>query len=43
MVRVAMLIALMMIVHVIDAFHVAAPRHHENMAIGTNDLDFGTV
>src|SRR5262245_65878304 len=40
---VRMVMAMIMIVHVIDAFHVAAARHDKNMAIGTNDLDFGTV
>src|SRR6516225_2805590 len=35
---VAMIVAMTMIMHVINAFYIAPARHHEDMAVGAHDL-----
>lgn len=40
----AVLVAVIVVVmQVIGALNIAATRHHENMAVGTHDVDLGTV
>src|SRR5262245_10906149 len=34
---------MIMVMHVIHPLHVAAARHHEYMAVGPKDLDFGAI
>jgi hypothetical protein len=34
---------MMVVVEVIGTLDVAAPRHHENMAIGTEHLNIGAI
>src|SRR5262245_5479476 len=34
---------MIMVMHVIHPLHVAAARHHENMAVSAEDLDFGAI
>src|SRR4029434_1900982 len=34
---------MIMVMDVIHPLHVAAARHHENMAAGAKDLDFGAI
>src|SRR6478672_13000600 len=40
---VAMAMTMIMVVHVIHAFDVASARHHEDMAVGTHDLNVRAV
>src|SRR5262245_22887024 len=40
---VVMTMIMIMVMHVIHSLHVAAARHHENMAVGAKDLDIGAI
>src|SRR6185437_1849015 len=42
MIVAVMVVNMAMVVRMFDAFHVVAPRHHENMSLGTHHADIGS-